>query len=547
LATVKRMVTRVGTGVLALTLAGVALLVSATSAGAQIRDPLLASAGRAAPPRQLALHGGGLGARMMAALIADYPHALLEPASTANYTVSDRGLGDINRIVIHVAEGGFASTYQWFKNPAAQSSAHYVVASTGQVAQMVPEHDIAWHAGNWDYNLTSIGIEHAGYTNVTHFPDVQYRASAHLAASIARRYLIPPERTRVIGHNQVPDPFHKGEFGGADHHTDPGSTWNWPRYMSYLRLYSDQTWQSTVDDSDSGASHSSAWVRESAGGAVGGSYLRTPSHRGDAISYAFQLPQTDSYDVFARWPCVSGLPNRVTIAVETTQGRAHLAVSQRHCGQWRSLGTWPMAAGTAPRVLVGSRAGGGSAVADSVRLVEMHDLVAPAAVEVSTATSPDSLAFSWPASHDNIGVGAYQLWIDRRRVYEGDALAYTASGLDCGTSHLISLRTVDLAGNRSPAQRFRVATDPCPNPVTGLQVTSAGQTTVTLGWQSGGGSVSGYAVYFAGGAMIGQTATPSFTAGGLTCGTAYEFSVRALDSAGDRSGRTLIPAATAPC
>jgi N-acetyl-anhydromuramyl-L-alanine amidase AmpD len=542
------MVPRAGTSLPALMLAGAALLMSATSAGAQIQDPLLASAGRATPPRQLMLHGSGdLNARVLAAMIADYPHALLEPASPANYTVSDRGLGDINRIVIHVAQGGFASTYQWFKNPAAESSAHYVVSSTGRIAQMVPERDIAWHAGNWEYNLTSIGIEHAGYTNVTHFPDVQYRASAHLAASITRRYLIPPNRTRVIGHNQVPDPFHKGEFGGADHHTDPGSTWNWPLYMSYLRLYSNQTWQSTVDDSDAGASHSSAWVRDSAKGAVGGSYLRTPPHGDDPVSYAFRLPQTDSYDVFARWPCVSNLPNRANLVVETTQGRAHVVVSQRACGQWRSIGTWPMAAGNAPRVLIGSSASGGSAVADAVRLVETHDLVAPAAVEVSTATTPDSLVLSWPASHDNIGVGAYQLWIDDQRVYEGGALAFTASGLDCGSSHLISLRTVDLAGNRSPAQRFRVATDPCPNPVTNLQVTATGQTTVTLGWQSGGGSVSGYNVYYLGGALIGQTTTPGFTVSGLTCATAYSFSVRAVDSAGDRSDRMIVPATTAPC
>ena len=50
----------------------------------------------------------------------------------------------------------------------------------------------------------------------------------------------------MIGHNQVPDPFHKGEFGGADHHRDPGSTWDWPRYMAYLRLWSGQTSTSPV-------------------------------------------------------------------------------------------------------------------------------------------------------------------------------------------------------------------------------------------------------------------------------------------------------------
>ena len=110
------------------------------------------------------------------------------------------------------------------------------------------------------------------------------------------------------------------------------------------------------------------------------------------------------------------------------------------------------------------------------------------------------------------------------------------------------MRTVDLVGNRSPAQRFTAATDPCPNPVTDLRVTATGPTTVTLSWLSGGGSVSqGYKVYFRGGALIGQTASPSLTVTGLACATAYSFSVRAVDSVGDRSVRMLVPATTAPC
>ena len=60
---------------------------------------------------------------------------------------------------------------------------------------MVPERDIAWHAGNWAYNETSIGIEHAGFTNRTVFPDAQYRASARLAGYLAHKYLIRPDRS----------------------------------------------------------------------------------------------------------------------------------------------------------------------------------------------------------------------------------------------------------------------------------------------------------------------------------------------------------------
>ena len=100
---------------LVLTLAAAAALSPAPSAVGQMQNPLLGSAGRASPPHRLTLHGRrGIGAQLVPLLRGDYPGVLLEPASAANYTASDRGLGDINRIVIHVAQGGFASTYQWF-------------------------------------------------------------------------------------------------------------------------------------------------------------------------------------------------------------------------------------------------------------------------------------------------------------------------------------------------------------------------------------------------------------------------------------------------
>src|SRR5437016_1330670 len=76
----------------------------------------LASAGLAAPPRSLLAHV----MHVSAATAPDYPSAVWEPASRANYTVSDRPLtSQVTRIVIHVAEGGWASTYLWFRNPRA--------------------------------------------------------------------------------------------------------------------------------------------------------------------------------------------------------------------------------------------------------------------------------------------------------------------------------------------------------------------------------------------------------------------------------------------
>jgi N-acetyl-anhydromuramyl-L-alanine amidase AmpD len=528
--------------------AGFSLLLAAVPAGASgSQSGALPAAGRSAPPRQLWLHGGRSTLFHAFAVSPDYRSALWEPASAANYTASDRGLGDIQKIVIHVAEGGFASTYQWFKNPAAQASAHFVVSSTGAIAQMVPERDIAWHAGNWDVNVQSVGIEHAGYTNHTHFPDIQYRSSARLAGTITARYLIPPDRQHVIGHSEVPDPFHRGEFGGADHHTDPGSTWDWPRYMAYLRLVSAQTWSGTVDDGDAGVAHSAAWTTSTGSSSYGGSYLSTASHRADPVSYTVRLPHDDTYDVFVRWPCAAQPASGVAVRIETAAGTVRRSVSQSHCAEWRYLGSWAMTAGRAPRVLIGSHSGNGASVAaDAVRLVETTDPVPPAAVQATATPALDGLSFAWPASHDDIGVGAYQLWVDGLRAYEGSDRSVTVPE-PCGTRHTVSLRAVDMAGNRSARQPFGVSTLPCPEPVMDLHVTAATKTSVTLSWQSGGGTVSGYLVYIAGGALLTQTATPGVTLDNLVCGTTYTFSVRATDAVGDRSARTLIDATTAPC
>ena len=95
-----------------------------------------------------------------------------------------------------------------------------------------------WHAGNGYVNRRSIGIEHEGYTWIPWtFTDAEYRASARVVASIMRSYVLPIDRSRVIGHNEVRDPYRPGRFGGYGHHSDPGRYWDWNRYMRYIRSY----------------------------------------------------------------------------------------------------------------------------------------------------------------------------------------------------------------------------------------------------------------------------------------------------------------------
>jgi hypothetical protein len=160
------------------------------------------------------------------------------PANRANYDHATRRASAIRLVVIHEAEGSYGATISWFRNPHARASANFVVGRSGAVTEMVPWWHIAWHAGNGWVNRHSLGIEHEGYTGTAAtVTDTELRASAELVASLLRRYLLPIDRRHVIGHNEVPDPFRPGLFGGWAHHTDPGRYWNWPLYMGYVRSF----------------------------------------------------------------------------------------------------------------------------------------------------------------------------------------------------------------------------------------------------------------------------------------------------------------------
>lgn len=157
-------------------------------------------------------------------------------ACSDNYSDYSRTSSDIDLIVVHVTEGSYNGTISWFQNCSAEASAHYVVShDAGEITQMVKEADVAWHAGNWDYNTRSVGIEHEGWTADCSygFTDAQYRASAALTADIAARQGVPLDRSHIIGHDEVPDPDGSG-WGGSGHHTDPGSCWDWAYYMSLV-------------------------------------------------------------------------------------------------------------------------------------------------------------------------------------------------------------------------------------------------------------------------------------------------------------------------
>ncbi len=98
-------------------------------------------------------------------------------------------------------DGTLTGTDAWFHSADSQQSAHYGVAQSGQIVQWVDEKDAAWHAGDWETNRHSIGIEHEdGGQDV--YTEAQYGASARLVADICRRYAWDPQ-TAVRAHREI--------------------------------------------------------------------------------------------------------------------------------------------------------------------------------------------------------------------------------------------------------------------------------------------------------------------------------------------------------
>lgn len=133
--------------------------------------------------------------------------------------------GPIHSIILHTMVGTVAGAAARFNTPGTQVSAHYGVDLQGKLYQWCDEDNVAYHAGNWPVNATSIGIEHedgtnpqtnpTGYNNPR--PDALYEASAKLVADICKFYDFPADKDHIFRHQDVIDKtVYKGGTGCPD-------------------------------------------------------------------------------------------------------------------------------------------------------------------------------------------------------------------------------------------------------------------------------------------------------------------------------------------
>jgi chitodextrinase len=197
-----------------------------------------------------------------------------------------------------------------------------------------------------------------------------------------------------------------------------------------------------------------------------------------------------------------------------------------------NTGTWDAAKGynvLSSSVTVGSCTG--DCVAPSV----------PSGLAVSGVTNT-SVSLSWAASSDNVGVTGYQVFRNGVLAGSPSGTSFTDAGRSAGQTYQYTVRAVDAAGNVSGSSAtVSGTTSGCAGDCTApsapaLSSAAKTDTTASLSWTTSTDNVAvtGYEV-FRGSTLVGSPTGTSFTDTGLTASTAYSYTVKARDAAGNRS------------
>jgi chitodextrinase len=177
---------------------------------------------------------------------------------------------------------------------------------------------------------------------------------------------------------------------------------------------------------------------------------------------------------------------------------------------------------------------------------------APADIVASSRTAT-SIALTWSASTDNVGVTGYGLYRGGTQVGTSSGTTWIFSGLTCNTNYTLAVDAYDAAGNRSAKVSLMVSTTACPDTTpptapSGLAASNVTGTSLMLTWNAASDNtgVTGYDIY-QGGTKIANVSSTSSAQSGLACGTSYTFGVVARDAAGNSSAMTSLSVSTASC
>jgi hypothetical protein len=318
--------------------------------------------------------------------VTDFPGAVWH--ASPNFNARPSGTG-VDMVIIHTCEGNYAGCWSWLTNPAAGTSAHYVVADFGEVSQLVRESSRAWHiAASYNCNLNggvmcgrngqssnnfTVGIEHGGFASQSSFPTAQINASAALSCDISRDHAVPRDRNHFVGHGQLQ----------PNNRTDPGPNWPWTSYIQKINaacgsgggggeIIVDSN-NANNDPARAEVSVSANWTSASATpGYYGSGYFFANTEAiSDGAVFRFRLDQAGARTIDAWW--TSGTNRSASapfIAFDAAGNRLGAAnVDQRSGGgQWNQIGTFNFSAGWNSVVVSRWTTAGAVVIADAVRV-----------------------------------------------------------------------------------------------------------------------------------------------------------------------------------
>ena len=93
---------------------------------------------------------------------------------------------------------------------------------------------------------------------------------------------------------------------------------------------------------------------------------------------------------------------------------------------------------------------------------DTEDPTAP--TTLAAAAGATSVALTWHAATDNVGVTGYRVWQGSLLLGSPTSTNYPVSGLGCGTSYAFHVAAVDAAGNASAQASVTTSTTACPPP-----------------------------------------------------------------------------------
>lgn len=183
------------------------------------------------------------------------------------------GLG----VIIHATRSGVSmnpneleGTLNWFKNPIAKVSSHWVIGRAGEKVRVIPDHQQAWHAGQ--HNGTHWGIEVCQGVSADGYTQIQMEALYAVCRGYRDDFGIQVVHSFLgfPGHEETP----QGKSIGK---TDPGVNFNWNEFIAKVSSTSNRIWH--YGDENSGLEFRgnqqvtwNKWVETDALGDVAGNF-----------------------------------------------------------------------------------------------------------------------------------------------------------------------------------------------------------------------------------------------------------------------------------